>query len=412
MPTDDEIFFKMLNKKSSNNLNNNPSNNLNNMSEDELFSKMKQDTKTKSPKSDEDEEVKKLKKSGLDYYKILGVEKSASNDDIKKKYRHLLAKYHPDKLKALSEDKRKLKLDQYQLIRMAGEVLTHVEKKKLYDMEQKTIRSSGFVGQKDSFEEFLKLQENENTPQNKEKALLEFRQHSDKMNKIRNFNPENITKIDKKDLDRNVQDLLTQRDIESIELAQKNLFEHRSFNPSEFNQLFEKNKKKEEKRNKKKQNSGALVNYNDNFTAFNDNGLNNFISVNDDYGELFGNDQFKDTGLFSKNINNDDDISLSSDSDISVNYEDDYNNHKTNKLSNNDFDKLLAKRNEEDNLYKKENINREEFFKDVMHDQFGISKDFGVMIGDDMGTTKPLQLTSHMAKVYNKMINYDNDNDD
>jgi len=31
------------------------------------------------------------------------------------------------------------------------------------------------------------------------------------------------------------------------------------------------------------------------------------------------------------------------------------------------------------------------------------------MIGDDMGTTKPLQLTSHMAKVYNKMINYDND---
>ena len=59
----------------------------------------------------------------------------------------------------------------------------------------------------------------------------------------------------------------------------------------------------------------------------------------------------------------------------------------------------------------KENIKREEFFKDVMHDQFGISKDFGVMIGDDMGTTKPMQLTSDMAKVYNRMINYEGDDD-
>ena len=46
-----------------------------------------------------------------------------------------------------------------------------------------------------------------------------------------------------------------------------------------------------------------------------------------------------------------------------------------------------------------------------MHDQFGISKDFGVMIGDDMGTTKPMQLTSDMAKVYNRMINYEGDDD-
>ncbi|WEK20868.1 MAG: J domain-containing protein [Candidatus Pedobacter colombiensis] len=64
----------------------------------------------------------------IDYYKILGIDKSASQDDIKKAYRKLARKYHPD---LNPNDKEANK--QFQQINEANEALSDPEKRKKYD---------------------------------------------------------------------------------------------------------------------------------------------------------------------------------------------------------------------------------------------------------------------------------------
>lgn len=64
----------------------------------------------------------------IDYYKVLGVDKKATNDEIKKAYRKLARKYHPD----LNPDDNEAKL-KFQQLNEAQEVLTDPEKRKQYD---------------------------------------------------------------------------------------------------------------------------------------------------------------------------------------------------------------------------------------------------------------------------------------
>jgi len=63
-----------------------------------------------------------------DYYKILGVDKKASKEDIKKAYRKYAMKYHPDRNKGNKEAEEKFKE-----INEANEVLSDNVKRKKYD---------------------------------------------------------------------------------------------------------------------------------------------------------------------------------------------------------------------------------------------------------------------------------------
>ena len=78
-----------------------------------------------------------------DYYKILGVEHGASHDDIRKAYRKLARKYHPDINPGNKEAENKFKD-----LSVAYDVLSDEKKRKLYDEFGEASLAAGFDADK------------------------------------------------------------------------------------------------------------------------------------------------------------------------------------------------------------------------------------------------------------------------
>jgi DnaJ-class molecular chaperone len=72
-----------------------------------------------------------------DYYKILEIERNASEDDIKKSYRKLALKYHPDRCKDVGAEEK------FKEISEAYSVLSSPDKKRSYDVMGNTDNFDG-----------------------------------------------------------------------------------------------------------------------------------------------------------------------------------------------------------------------------------------------------------------------------
>lgn len=68
-----------------------------------------------------------MRTMGKNYYQTLGIQKSATNDEVKKAYRKLALKYHPDKNKAAGAEEK------FKEVAEAYEVLSDKSKREIYD---------------------------------------------------------------------------------------------------------------------------------------------------------------------------------------------------------------------------------------------------------------------------------------
>lgn len=89
--------------------------------------------------------------AGRDFYKILGVSKSASTNQIKKAYRSQAKELHPDKNQDDPDASQK-----FQDLGAAYEVLSDTEKRKLYDKcGEECLQKDGMMNNADPFASFF-----------------------------------------------------------------------------------------------------------------------------------------------------------------------------------------------------------------------------------------------------------------
>jgi hypothetical protein len=365
-----------------------------------------------------------------DLYKLVGASQTDPYEVIKKKCTEKLAKYHPDKIAPMlmkfpvgerEAEKKKFAM-QYKLIKEAYSTLRDPEKKKYYDLQRKTIDSKNFFKQKDSFDDFIKLQDSEISEQTKKNADGSFKLKMLELDERHGFNRKDLDKkpISKKKAEKKMGDLMMEREQQDIEYQPKNMFgDGKQYNATDFNKQWEKMKKYENRKSKNKTGGqdGSIVQW-EGISAANDMGMGgstDYVSINSNYEDLYSTDKFAGTGFADKldSENSDSDFRLSdiSDDDIDTSY---VTNH------NKDKGDIMKKFQEYENFRKNEDIeydNRQftdKSWKNVMDNPFNVSAQVGSMVGGDVkqleGPRRKKKIEKDMAEAYKQLI-YDSKSD-
>ncbi|CCW64282.1 unnamed protein product [Phytomonas sp. EM1] len=124
--------------------------------EDDLDKATQEAKKAKEldPRSDKADsllhKIENIRRNGKrkDYYRILGVPKTASAQEIRRVYRKLAKEYHPDQLRSkdLSDEERSVMDKRFRDMNEAKEVLLDEEKRARYDAGEDVMRPQGQGG--------------------------------------------------------------------------------------------------------------------------------------------------------------------------------------------------------------------------------------------------------------------------
>lgn len=349
-----------------------------------------------------------------DYYKIIGVSVGDSQEVINKKCNQKMSEYHHDKIniklnKYPIEERKKQKekyLLQFKLIRDAREVLINPEKKKMYDIQRKNTNNS-FECEKKKFDQYMKLQEAEMTDENKELAKLKWKEKSLEINKKHGYvNNENY--VDKKEFDKRLGDIQTQRSQQDADCSHKKIFDNRHFDQTEFNKQFEIMKKKKEKHKKQKENDKSIIEWTG-VSAYGDFGNNggDYADIKD-YEELYKLEKTEDF-KYSCVIGSDSEKSLSSidtdtEDEIDVSYVENHNKNK--KQLDATFAKMVEKRELENAEFEKKQIVSE----DVSNNPFNISYHVGIVGENFVDKDIKIKNKKELMEAY-KALMYEKKND-
>ena len=116
--------------------------------------------------------------SNKTYYEILGVSKTATQDEIKKAYHKLSRKWHPNFYATASEEKQKQAEEMMKIINVAYDVLSDSSKKNDYDLKLRQhanfSSSSNFSTTKDYRESYSYTDTNKEASFDFDKELTEI----------------------------------------------------------------------------------------------------------------------------------------------------------------------------------------------------------------------------------------------